>query len=209
MKIAPKILSFFAAAALLTGPAFANSMAGNSMMANGHDRYGGNSYTGSPNLDVTAALAKAGGGATTFSIDKALNAMVGEKLVDGELAKLTKQYGKKSVTSWVTVFNYAVDDAAKTATAAGVRFPAPPADLKGKELAGKIVALGSTKNNTFWTGDMLDHLVTHKIHDSTMNDIDAKYGAAADANYHKITNQAMYDLAQALGATSVKLANLH
>ncbi len=42
-----------------------------------------------------------------------------------------------------------------------------------------------------------------------MDDIDQKYGAAADANYHRIANQAHYDLAQALGVTTVKLAVFH
>jgi len=42
-----------------------------------------------------------------------------------------------------------------------------------------------------------------------VDDIDAKYGASADANYHKLSNQAMYDLAQALGAKSVMLASFH
>ena len=34
-------------------------------------------------------------------------------------------------------------------------------------------------------------------------------GSFADYNYHKISNQAFYDLAQALGATSVKLGYFH
>jgi hypothetical protein len=42
-----------------------------------------------------------------------------------------------------------------------------------------------------------------------MDDIDAKYGTVADANYHLISDQAHYDLAQALGVTSVQLAPYH
>jgi hypothetical protein len=42
-----------------------------------------------------------------------------------------------------------------------------------------------------------------------MDDIDKKYGAAADANYHRIADQAHYDLAQALGQKSVGLAAYH
>jgi len=34
-------------------------------------------------------------------------------------------------------------------------------------------------------------------------------GKRADLDYHRISNQAFYDLAQALGATSVKLAPIH
>ncbi|MGH8280097.1 MAG: hypothetical protein ACRETQ_11130 [Gammaproteobacteria bacterium] len=42
-----------------------------------------------------------------------------------------------------------------------------------------------------------------------MDDTDAKYGSTYDANYHVITNQAFYDVAQALGDKSVKLASVH
>jgi hypothetical protein len=42
-----------------------------------------------------------------------------------------------------------------------------------------------------------------------MADIDAKYGEKADANYHRIADQANVDLAHALGVTSVKLAAYH
>ncbi len=172
----------------------------------GMDRFGGPTYTGSPDLATTIALVQAGGGAGNFSTAKALTALVGADLTNQEVAKLTKQYGKPNVDSFITVFSFAVNDAAKIAIADGVKFPA--ATLSGKKLAAQVVADGTT-GGTFWTGYMLDHLVTHKIHNQTMDDIDAKYGATADANYHKISNQAMYDLAQALGAKSVMLASFH
>ena len=92
--------------------------------------------------------------------------------------------------------------------AAGVKFP--DANISGKTLAARLVGLGVPGNKgAFLTGTMLDHLVTHGIHESTMAAIDAKFGAKLDANYHKISNQAFYDLAQALGAKTVKLAAFH
>ena len=44
-----------------------------------------------------------------------------------------------------------------------------------------------------------------------MNDIDKEpgLGKKADLQYHEISNQAFYDVAQALGMTSVKLAPVH
>ena len=110
------------------------------------------------------------------------------------------------MTSFVTVQNFAVDDAVKQATAAGVKFPAPM--VKGATLAKRVTMLGLI-SGTYYEGTMLDHLVSHAIHEAVMVDIDTKYGAAADANYHRIADQAHYDLAQALGATSVKLAAYH
>ena len=56
---------------------------------------------------------------------------------------------------------------------------------------------------------MLDHILSHAIHEEVMVDIDNKFGAAADGNYHRVADQAHVDLAHALGATSVKLAAYH
>ena len=155
----------------------------------------------------TAALVGAGGGAANFSIAQAITAMVGPDLTNKEVAKLTQQYGKKSVGDWITVFNFVVQNGAQVATAAGVTFPTPPASLQGHALAAALVKDGAG-NGTFWTGTMLDHLVSQKIHFQVMDNIDQKYGASMDGNYHRITDQAMYDLAQALGA-NVALASFH
>jgi hypothetical protein len=199
--------------ALFLAPAFAQStmsapmasMAAEHGMPAGGDGY---AYAGKPDLAATISLVKAGGGAANFSIATALTALVGADLTTAEVNKLTKQYGKAAVGNFITVQNYAVTQAAATALAAGVKFP--NANLTGKTLAARLVGLGVPGNNgAFATGTMLDHLVTHPIHESTMAAIDAKYGAKLDANYHKISNQAFYDLAQALGAKTVKLAAFH
>lgn len=163
-------------------------------------------FTGAPDLQAAISLVTAGGAPGHFSIVKALTALVGAKAANAEVAKLTKQYGAKGVGSFVTVQNFAVDDAVKIATAAGVKFPAPK--LHGAALAKRVVTLGLV-HGTYYEGVQLDHLVTNKIHEAVMGDIDEKYGAAADANYHKVADQAHYDLAQALGATTVKLAAFH
>jgi len=163
------------------------------------DRYGGPAYLGAPDLPVTVSVVTAGGGAANFSTAKALTAMVGPTLTNAEVGKLTQQYGKEKVDSFITVFNYVVGDAVTIATADGMKLPAA-SPLDGKALAGQLVKFGAAEgtHDRFWTGDMLDHLVSHKIHDQVMDDIDKKYGAPADENYHVISNQAFYDIAQAL-----------
>lgn len=198
--------------AAFSAAAFAASLCGiaaaSSMTSGGADRYGGPAYTGSPNLALAAAFVRAGGGAAHFDIQTALNSMAGSALVNAEVGNLEKIYGKPAVMQWIRTWNYAVPDAVHTATAAGVTIPAP-ANIQGKALASALVKAGLSGDGTFWTGPMLDRTISNRIHDKTMDDIDAKYGAAADAEYHKITNRAMYDLAHALGATNVKLAAFH
>lgn len=166
----------------------------------------GPDYTGKPDLQAAISLVTAGGAPGHFSIVKALTELAGAATANAEVAKLTKQYGAAAVTSFVAVQNFAVDDAVQKALAAGVKFPKPT--LTGKTLAVRVVTLGLV-NGTYYEGTQLDHLVTHDIHEAVMGDIDQKFGMAADANYHRIADQAHYDLAQALGAKSVKLAAYH
>jgi hypothetical protein len=172
-------------------------------------RFGGPVYNGAPALAVTASLVAAGGGADNYSTATALTNMVGAATVKAEVEKLTKQYGADKVSLWLKTFDFAVDDSLKIATAAGVKLPAPT--LKGKDLAVALVKAGTAPDGTFQIELLLDKAVSHKIHVQVMNDIDAdpSLGKAADLNYHTISNQAFYDLAQALGDTSVKLAPLH
>ncbi len=182
------------------------------MSKSGVDRFGGQAYYGAPNLAATVAFVVSGGGPSHFSFEKSLISMGGPKLITAEVGKLSKQYGSKRVKQWITTWNFAVNDTLKQVKRAGIKLPAA-APLKGHALASALVTTGVTKSGpdagAYWTGYMLDRTISHKIHDQTMKDIDAKYGPVADADYHRITNQAMYDLAQALGATSVKLASFH
>ncbi len=166
----------------------------------------GATYAGKPDLQAAISLVVAGGAPKNFSIVKALRALVGTKLANAEIAKLTKQYGSARIAKYVEVQNFAVNDAVRRALAAGVKFPAPT--LKGTILAKRVVTLGLL-DGTYYEGYFLDHIVTNAIHEAVMSDIDRTYSLAGDANYHLISNQAHYDLAQALGATSVKLAAYH
>ncbi|MGH8427163.1 MAG: hypothetical protein ACRES7_04180 [Gammaproteobacteria bacterium] len=178
---------------------------GMSMQSN---RFGGPVYDGPPALDVTVALVIAGGGPDHFSLVTALNSMLGEKTVKVKVAKLTKQYGTKRVNAWVEVMNFYVADTLKIVKAKGIKLP-PPAKLSGVQLATTLVKVGTDKQGVFWAGLLFDHAVSHAIHNQLMDDADAKYGAQWDANAHAVTNQAFYDVAQALGDTSVKLSPYH
>ncbi len=172
-----------------------------------NSRYAGPVYSGKPMLKVTAALVNAGGGAANFSTAKAVTAIAGEKLTNAEVGKLTKQYGQDKVGEWLKVGDFAVADALKIATAAGVKLPA--STTTGTALGAQLVKLGLDKHSTFYVEFMLDKLLTHGIHNKVMDDIDTQFGQAADASYHKISNQAYYDLAHAMGMNKVKLAEFH
>jgi hypothetical protein len=214
------LLPALAAAAILTGTVAVqaqSTMSGGMMsqkMMTGPDhgmpigKAGGDGvpYVGAPDLQGAISLVTAGGEPGHFSVVAAITSMAGAKVASAEVAKLTKQYGAAKTNSFVAVQNFAVNDAVAIATKAGVKFPRPM--VKGTALAKRVVMLGVV-DGTYYEGTQLDHLVTNAIHMQVMNDIDKKFGVAADANYHLVANQAHYDLAQALGATSVKLAPFH
>ncbi len=206
-----------------TTAAMSGSMSGASMSKPGdtghdmttdgmmHGRFGGPVYTGPPVLGVTAALVMAGGGPAKYSTATALIAMVGAPTVTAEVAKLTKQYGAAETQQWLKTFDFAVGDSLKIATAAGVKLPAADPKMTGKLLATTLVKAGTASDGTFQIEFLLDKAVSHKIHVQVMNDIDKApgFGKKADLDYHMISNQAFYDVAQALGDKAVKLAPLH
>jgi hypothetical protein len=183
-----------------------DSMVGGHMMS----RYGGPIYSGAPALVVTASLVAAGGGPAKYSTATALTAMVGKATVTAEVGKLTKQYGAPAVAQWLKTFDFAVGDALKIATAKGIKLPAADPKLTGKALATTLVKAGTASDGTFQIEFLLDKAVSHGIHVQVMDDIDANaaFGKKADLQYHQISNQAFYDVAEALGA-DVKLAPLH
>ncbi|HET6633262.1 MAG TPA: hypothetical protein VFG73_11230 [Rhodanobacteraceae bacterium] len=178
-------------------------------MASEMNWFGGHTYNGAPALEVTAALVKAGGGAEHFTCAKSLVSMLGQKTVAAELAKLNSQYGKAKVDAFLDGMTFAVKDGLRRATKAGVTLPPAPPGLHGAKLAKTLVRAGTAPDGRFWAGYLFDHALSHDIHVQVMQDIDARFGHAADQNTHKILNQAMYDVAQALKMNSVKLASLH
>ncbi|GGB54179.1 hypothetical protein GCM10011502_29160 [Oceanisphaera marina] len=170
--------------------------------------FGGAIYTGEPALAVTAALVKAGGGADNFSFANALVAMLGEETVNAEVAKLTKQYGEDEVNTFLSGMDMVIEFSLERASEAGISMP-EPADLMGVELAKALVKAGTAPDGTFWSGYLFDKAVSNKLHNQVMADIHAKASYEEDKVTHKILNQAMYDIAQALEMKNVKLADLH
>lgn len=210
MALAAGLALTFAGVTVAGNAPAAKSMAqGSNMPMQAMNWFGGPIYTGAPALGATAALVKAGGGAENFKFSTALVSMLGQKTVNAEVAKLNRQYGEEAVNNFLHGMTFTVKDGLKRATEAGVKLPAAPASLKGAKLAKALVGAGTAPDGTFWAGYLFDHAISHKLHNMVMMDIDAKFGHGADQNTHKILNQAMYDVAQALGEHKVKLASLH
>lgn len=196
-----KNLRLIAALAVVLA-AIGTGIASAKLMANVMDaptRFSGSCciYTGAPALAVTLSLVEAGGGPSNFSTVALLKTLTGPHF-DAEVAKLTNEYGKVQVGQFLKTFDFVVDDSLKIAAEKQIALPSQPnPDPKdGAALAGALWAAGQTGEG-YNVEVMLDRAVSHPIHFKVMSDIDAKYGLAADAQYHAILTTAMKDLAAA------------
>lgn len=154
-------------------------------------------YTGAPALAVTLSMVEAGGGPSNFSTVTLLKTLTGP-LFDAEVAKLTKEYGKEQIAQFLKTFDFVVSDSLRIVAEKKIALPSQPnPDPKnGKALATALWQAGQSGEG-FNVEVMLDRAVSHPIHIQVMKDIDAKYGLAADAQYHAILTAAMKDLAAA------------
>jgi len=152
-------------------------------------------YTGAPALPVTLSMIVAGGGPADYKTTTLLKTLTGSKF-DAEVGKLTSQYGKEKVGIFINVFDFVVADSLKIVKEKNIALPSTPSpDPKnGEALAGALWGAGQTGAG-FNVEVMLDRAVSHPIHVQVMDDIDKKFGVAADADYHAILTTAMKDLA--------------
>lgn len=185
---------------VLAAPALALAavalVAGVAAAADPHARFSSaTSYTGAPDLPLTLSMIVAGGGPKHFESTKLVGTLAGPN-TKAEVAALTKKFGANNVKSFLTVFNFVVADSLKIVTQKKVPLPAKPepSPSDGKALAAALYTAGVNSDNKYNVEVMLDKLVSHPIHDKVMDDIDAKYGQKADANYHVVLTQAMLDL---------------
>jgi hypothetical protein len=156
-------------------------------------------YTGAPALPVTLSMVIAGGGPKDFNSVTLVKTLTGPKF-GAEVGSLTKKFGKAKVDTFLKVFNFVVADSLRIVNEKHVALPSAPNPnpKDGKALAEALWDAGQTGRG-FNVEVMLDRAVSHPIHVQVMKDIDAKYGLAADADYHAVLNQAMHDLASVYG----------
>jgi hypothetical protein len=195
-----KIRSLGAIAALALAPVVVLAAGLLPGVTNAPSRFSGPGvYTGAPALPVTLSMVIAGGGPSNFQTTTLVGTLAGAK-AGPEVASLTKKFGATKVGNFVNVFNFVVADTLKIVTEKKIVLPKTPSpDPKdGKALAAALWGAGQTGEG-FNVEVMLDRAVSHGIHDQVMTDIDAKYGLAADADYHAVLNQAMHDLASVYG----------
>ena len=154
-------------------------------------------YTGAPDLPLLSATVAAGGGPQHFSSLTLLKALAGPAAGE-ETRKLTTQFGKREVETSLAVFDFAVADALRVATAEHITLPKPnPSPSDARQLALALYQAGLTGNGHWDVGYMLEHAMSHPIHHVIMTDMDAKFGAENNGRFHVVLAQMMDDLSMA------------
>jgi hypothetical protein len=174
---------------------------------NGMDRFGGTMDNSNPDLNLTASFIGAGGGAYNFNIWTALREMGGRQFAEDEKLSLQAQFGVDKVAKWQDDFQFAVLDSYLLAKKNGIDLPATSM-YWGPLLGQKVVDSGQDGNKNFYLGVMLDRTVSHGIHWQVLRDIDSMSGERSDYDFHRITNQAMVDLAHQLRLMDVKTGDV-
>jgi hypothetical protein len=149
-----------------------------------------------PKLPMTSALVIAGGGPADFKTTTLIGVLAGGN-VNAEVADLTKQFGAPAVKGFITTFDFVIADALRLVKAHGMALPVEPDPdpTDGKALWAALYAAGvDPSTGSYTVEDMLDKLVSHPLRVEIMQDIDAKFGAAAAANYRVVLRQVMHDL---------------
>ena len=156
-----------------------------------------------PNLALALALVAAGGGPTAFDADAVVEDLIGNgSFGTTERAALSRKFGAANIASFDKTFGYFVSDALVQTAKAGMTFPAAPLPdpHDAKALAAALYTAGMSPSHAFNVEVMLDRLISHVVHVTVMNDIDASdLGYTADANYHLILGQLIVDTAKADG----------
>jgi hypothetical protein len=174
------------------------SMSLSALAANSYNLPNGPMYAGAPDLPVAADLIQAGGGAGSFSMVRAWDNIIGTDVLQGELSNLTDMYGKPAADQFVHIFDFAMADAWMRAGQDDVKMPQATGTI-GRPLAFTMLRDGKSPDGTFWTGYMLEHILTQRVYTQVSSDIDNKYGPDANAQFNRVSNQFFKDVAQQIG----------
>ncbi len=152
-------------------------------------------YTGAPNLAVTLSMVTAGGGPNAFSSSKLLETLAGRQDAGrGRSVARPLWARRRQIVSQRLHVRRQRRAQVRGRGADPVAGDPVPDPKDGKALSEALYKLGVLPTGRFDVEYMLDGLVSHTIHLKVMDDIDAKYGTTADANYHAVLATAMNDL---------------
>jgi hypothetical protein len=156
------------------------------------------------NLALSVSMNLAGGGPDKFSTDKLIGALFGKQKA-AELAKLRRQLGSATVSTFFAVSDFAVPDAMSLVQKNNMTLPDDPvpAPDNTKALTAALYRAGSS-GGTFSVDAMLDNMLSQPVRDQLVADIDKKFGVHGRASYYAVLTQLGSDLHSATSGAAQK-----
>lgn len=153
-----------------------------------------------PDYGLAASVIQAGGGAERFDTTTLFRALAGH-LAGAELFRLRAMFGRRNVASFLDAFQFTVKDFDRIARRDGIALPPSPMPdpHDSKALASALLRSGTTADGSYSVPQLLDHLLSQRIHAEVAADLDRRLGAGADSNYAHILAQAIADMKRANG----------
>ena len=161
--------------------------------------YSKNSYRGTPDLGLTAAIIDAGGGRGHFDGAKLFRVLADGK-TKAETARLERMYAKAQIAAFMETLTFATNDLLQLFSYNHMAIPKPrvaPSD--GRALAFAMYHDGIMPTGKYDCGYMMEHLMSHPIHVVLMHDISNAHGHGPrhNANFHVLLTRVVLDLKNA------------
>lgn len=153
-----------------------------------------------PDYGLAEAVIQAGGGAAHFDTTTLFRALAG-RLAGPELFRLRTMFGRRNLASFLDAFQFTVVDFDRIARRDGIALPASPVPdpRDAKALAAALVRTAVTPDGKYSVTQLLDRLLSQRIHAEVAADLDRRFGAGSDANYGRILSQTIDDMKRANG----------
>ena len=163
-------------------------------------------YREPPDFAVASSLLHAAKSRRGPDAALALESIFGQAAMSKERTALASRYGRPSVEVFFTTFSEVLRDFGRASQAAGLS--QPPKPVTGAALGSAVIKAGTDKDGYFFTGYMLDHLMSHVTAFQIIRKItaDRSFGSKSVATMNSISNRLFYDMARASGVPGVRLA---
>lgn len=155
-------------------------------------------YKGEPALQLTLAMVMAGG-AERFRSTSLFSMLAGER-AESEADKLRNQFGQDRMVRFFRVADFVVVDTLHIFDSKEIPRPdAPnPDPTDGRALAMALYKAGRpAETGAFSVEYLLDHLMSHAVHQQVVQDVGEQFGADAYPSYAEVFGQTMNDLKDA------------
>jgi hypothetical protein len=153
-------------------------------------------YTGAPALELTLAMVLAGG-AQHFRSTSLLSTLAGNH-AEAEASKLQTQFGQERMMNFFRVSDFMIVDTMRIFDTREIPRPdAPkpdPSDARALTIAIYRAGSPATAGTAFNVDYLLDHLMTHAVHQQVVQDVGEHFGSGAYPNYVEVLRQTMSDL---------------